>query len=118
MLSFGAKFWLPATPVCVHAVCHAEELPLLFHPDLRIINASFSGPEAALSAHMEASWATFAKSAAPGTADGALPWPALDASREAAMRFSTEPGLSLDEARYREKCELWDGIGYDWALAI
>ena len=60
LISFGASFWLPTNPVCVEAVCHGEELPFVFQPDVSIINVSFTSEELLLSDLMQTHWAAFA----------------------------------------------------------
>ena len=112
IISFGAKFWLPTSPVCVDTVCHAEELPFVFDPDLSIINATFTPSEATLAKSMQTFWTNFAKSDRPGS-DGAMSWPAFNGS-EQALRFGAVN--TMDAARYAQKCSFWDKLGYKWIL--
>jgi acetylcholinesterase/cholinesterase len=114
VISFGAKFWDPTSPICVDTVCHAEELPFVFNPDLSAINATFTADEATLAASMQTYWSNFARDGRPG-ANGALAWPPLDAA-EKAMRFTTDPANSIDTGRYADKCAFWDKLGYKWIL--
>eukprot|EP00937_MAST-01D_sp_MAST-1D-sp2_P000965 g965.t1 len=114
IISFGAKFWLPTSPICVDTVCHAEELPFVFAPDLTVINASFTPAEAALAHSMGRYWTNVAKAGAPGS-DGAISWPTMDGA-ERALRFTTDPANSIDTARYADKCAFWDSLGYKWIL--
>ena len=140
VLSFGSKFWgTGPSAICVGNVCHGEELPLVFQPPLAQINGSYSSEEMALSKSMQQYWANFANDADPngsnglsssassavgagnditGTANvggGLLAWPKLEAKNESMIRFMT-PGNVVDVASDRNKCALWDSLGYEWVL--
>ena len=121
IISFGAKFWDPTSPICVDTVCHAEELPFVFNPDLSVINATFTAAEEALAGSMQTYWSNFARNGAPGAAvpginRSALAWPVLDVA-EKVMRFTTAGGSnSIDVARYADKCAFWDDLAYKWIL--
>jgi carboxylesterase type B len=110
VLSFGNKFWLPSAPICVDTVCHGEELPLLFQPNLAQINGSYSPEENTLSKSMHRFWSNFAKNGTPGSE-----WPQFDDQNEAAIRLET-PSSTMESKSYYHKCQLWDDIGYEWVL--
>ncbi len=118
VVSFGRRFWLPLDPICVDAVCHGAELPVLFQPVLTPIGANFTADELALSATMQTYWSNLAHGGAPGTAghgDGApLEWPSFSSEHEPAMLFRAAGGNEVVQAAFREKCMLWDSIGYSW----
>ena len=115
VISFGSAFWLPSTPVCVDAVCHGEELPFVFDPNTSSVNRSFTADEAALALSMQTYWSNFAKSGAPGVAAG-VAWPELNAANESAIHLRGAGGNVVDHAVYADRCEFWDGLGYEWVL--
>ena len=114
VLSFGDKFWLPTNPICLDTVCHGDELPILFSPNLTSIHGVYSTEEKVLTSEMQAYWGQFARNGVPG-ASGGIEWPEVEALEEAAMKFSTtEEGVTHHQ--YTEKCKFWDALGYDWIL--
>ena len=48
-------------------------------------------------------------------AAGGLVWPEWNAS-EAAMHLRGAGGNVVDRAVLRDRCEFWDGLGYEWVL--
>ena len=117
VLSFGDKFWLPGSPICLDTVCHGDELPLLFHPNISKIDAKYTKSEQILSKEMQSYWGNFAKTGVPGvaSADG-LNWPTyISGEGEMAMKFSTTNETVVDKA-YQAKCQFWDDLGYKWIL--
>lgn len=117
VISFGADFWIPSNPICVNAVCHSEELPYIWQPNVSSLNASFTPAEAALSQSMQSYWSSMAHTGAPSSA---AVWPPLTMAQEQAMKFHTGsnggPPNSIDLAAYKDKCSFWEKIGYKWVL--
>lgn len=96
------KFGLPA--ICETAVCHASELPFVFHNDVPSLNASFTPAEAAFSAIMVDMWTSFAVGSNPG--NGVPAWDPV-ARTNIVLNLTaivTESSASL--------CSLWDTMGY------
>lgn len=130
LISFGASFWLPTNPVCVEAVCHGEELPFVFQPDVSIINVSFTSEEVVLSDLMQTHWAAFASTghAAASVASvaskpapqavtqaAALDWPLFEPANESYALFRA-PDSHIVPHPFRAKCAVWDSIGWDWIV--
>ena len=100
--SIFPTFGLPQ--VCATVVCHASELPFVFHnvPSF----ASFTPAEDALALAMGTAWANFAKTGDPN-GQGAPAWPAWSPSNRSSLvlndPFAVEDTNSL--------CGFWDAIG-------
>jgi acetylcholinesterase/cholinesterase len=115
VLSFGDKFWLPSSPICLNTVCHGDELPILFHPNISKIDATYTKSEQILSKEMQDYWSNFAKTSMPAASDG-LKWPTFSSGEgENAMKFSTT-NESVVVQEYESKCKMWDELGYKWIL--
>ncbi len=100
--SIFPTFGLPQ--VCATVVCHASELPFVFHnvPPF----ASFTPAEDALALAMGTAWANFAKTGDPN-GQGAPAWPAWSPSNRSSLvlndTFAVEDTNAL--------CGFWDGVG-------
>jgi acetylcholinesterase/cholinesterase len=116
VLSFGTHFWLPTTPICVDSVCHGDELPILFHPPLKQINATYSAAENTLAAKMQRYWTQFSKQGNPGSDATGVVWPQMESTKEAAMRFATDSQAGVVDQAYTQRCKFWDTLGYKWIL--
>ena len=114
VLSFGDKFWLPTSPICLDTVCHGDELPILFRPNITVINGVYTKKEILLSTEMQTYWGNFAKEGIPGVSND-IEWVEFNAQNESAMKFSTtDEGITNHQ--YTEMCEFWDSMGYTWIL--
>jgi para-nitrobenzyl esterase len=119
VLSFGNKFWLPTSPICLNTVCHGDELPILFRPNVTIIKGVYTKSEIQLSTEMQTYWGNFAKSGIPGSSSSSvsnnIEWIEFNTMNESAMKFSTT-NEGIINHQYTEMCEFWDSLGYDWIL--
>jgi len=109
------KFGLPA--ICEQVVCHASELPFVFHQDVPSINATFTPAEAVLSTTMVNYWVNFAKTGNPnngtataGSAAADFPFPAWDPVARTNIVLDT----TLSTESSAQLCALWDELGYFW----
>jgi len=112
-----AKFGLP--DVCVTEVCHASELPFVFHARNTTgasQNITFTPAELSMSANMVQYWVNFAITGNPNTPAAndknarQLPvqWPSWNSQHTDLMINSTH---YLPEST--PQCPLWDLIGYE-----
>ncbi len=95
-------------------MCHAQELPFLFYPQLAGRTA-WTADEAALSAAGRGYLASLAARGAMGDGAGngaaAVPWLPLDAASGASPRLILDaPQRRLEYAD--DACALWDELGY------
>ena len=99
----------PKTPACAAAVCHASELPFVFHTP-RARGYEFKPNEAELSDFMIDSWTGFAKDLTP-VSDTKI-WPPFSTGSESLV--FTAPHNETKTTRAQDaNCALWDETGYD-----
>jgi carboxylesterase type B len=100
--SIFPTFGLPE--ICATVVCHASELPFVFHnvPSF----ASFTPAEDVLANAMAAAWTNFAKSGDPN-GPGAPAWPAWTLSARKTLVWNESVAVE-DTTRL---CGVWDSIG-------
>jgi len=104
--------WGPNFQMCRDAVCHASELPFVFHSATKgIPSYNFTPSEEILSEELSANWGNFATNFDPNKPLPVNPdWPPYDQSSEPYLLFSTP---SSQEFKYKEElCDFWDTIGY------
>lgn len=99
------EFGLPK--VCSTRVCHASELPVVFHRvNIPSINVSLPQLEIDMSDQIVDYWTSFAKT---GTPTGKFPWPIWN--------NQTRENIILQEDMSKENsmelCGMWDAIGYN-----
>ena len=101
--SIFPTFGLPQ--ICSSVVCHASELPFVFHelPSF----ASFTPDEDALADRMGTYWTNFAKGLAPGAA-----WPAWDPAARQTLVLNISESVETTAGL----CGFWDGLSdaYFW----
>lgn len=105
------KFGLPQ--ICSEVVCHAAELPFVFHNDVPSQNATFTPAEVALSSAMVTMWTNFAKTGNPNSgANGTagFVWPAWDVTN----KFTAVLNDTMVVESAAPMCSLWDALGYFW----
>ncbi len=119
LISWAPALWTNATPAfhaCWTQVCHAQELPFLFFPQLAN-RTTWTPDDATLASAGRSYLAAFATSAGGSMGDGAdngappLAWPPLDAAS------GVVPRMILDGPARRlvyddDACAMWDDIGY------
>eukprot|EP00047_Mylnosiga_fluctuans_P002809 m.226020 g.226020 ORF g.226020 m.226020 type:complete len:533 (+) comp11358_c0_seq1:20-1618(+) len=98
------KFGLPT--VCEKRVCHASELPMVFHHTVfPALNLTLPPDEVKLANQMTAYWTSFARTGMP---NATFPWPVYNAT--------SRPNIILQETMTTENtvelCSMWDMIGY------
>jgi hypothetical protein len=100
---------------CWSKVCHAQELPFLFFPQLPGRTA-WVEEEVALSAAGRAYLASFAArgSIGDGSGNGApgVPWLPLDGAVDATPRLILDTGVGRRLEYEDDACALWDQLGY------
>lgn len=104
------SFGLPK--ICAETVCHASELPFVFHntPNTTEGNFTFTPAEAVLSRNMVDYWVSFATHLDPnvGRNESSIVWPKWDPATKPTMVFN----LSLVIESSKPICDFWDGLGY------
>ena len=111
-----AKFGLPS--ICTTEVCHAAELPAVFHAvntTGRANNITFTPAEMGLSAAMVQYWTNFAATGNPNTypegEDARVPlpmeWPQWTPSSQVDLSLNTTWTTETTP-----QCAMWDAIGY------
>ena len=94
-------------------MCHAQELPFLFYPQLAGRTA-WTADEAVLSAAGRGYYAAFAARGDPGDGNGngapAVPWPPLGAGDATPRLILDAPARRVEYAD--DACALWDELGY------
>ena len=98
---------------CWTKVCHAQELPFLFFPQLSGRTA-WTAEEELLSAAGRSYLASFAARGAMGDGSGngapPVPWLPLDGPSDASPRLILDTPRRLEYAD--DACALWDELGY------
>lgn len=99
----------PNVPECAEQVCHAAELPYVFHSASNI-GATFTPAEDMLSQTMVAYWAAFSREGAdPNNGGPSRPqWPAFAGFNY--LILGTPISTAVDPPH---NCSLWDQIGYE-----
>ncbi len=102
------NYW-PKTPACAETVCHAAELPYVFHTASNK-GFSFTPQESRLSDLMIDYWTSFAKELKPES--GIVRWPPFgnDGHR---LVFKTPVDQIKTVSDLNANCALWDETGYD-----
>ena len=99
------KFGLPK--VCETRVCHASELPLVFHRTvISELNITLTELENQISNGIVDYWTSFAKT---GTPTGSVQWPLFDID----SRRNILLGNTTTVEDTAVLCALWDGVGYN-----
>jgi len=105
--------WGPNYTECWHdVVCHASELPFVFH-SAQDGNYSYTPEEILLTEQMGAYWTNFAISGDPNTPNPVaqyVNWPIFETSTSIDLQFNT-PSFT-ESFIFKEKCDFWDSIGY------
>ena len=125
LISWAPALWTNATQAyeaCWSEVCHAQELPFLFYPQLPG-RTDWSEEETILSSAGRSYLSSFAASAGMNMGDGTtnkddnvtpLIWPSLDGKTGATPRMTLDaPVRKIDDAD-DEACALWNQIGFDF----
>lgn len=100
------KFGLPT--ICTTRVCHASELPIVFHRTrIPALNVTLTPAEGDLADRIIDYWTSFAKT---GVANSTAAWPRWDVSQRQNMLFGNDTFVIEDS---KELCDMWDKIGYD-----
>mmetsp|Transcript_9705 Transcript_9705/g.34110 ORF Transcript_9705/g.34110 Transcript_9705/m.34110 type:complete len:551 (-) Transcript_9705:88-1740(-) len=117
VLSFNKFVWGPNYKECYDMVCHAGELPEVFHPNATLVGTQYKPDEQVLSTAMETYWSNMARNLDPGSAvpsAGAAPltWPAYEPATRLTLNFDTPVTVVKDPKE--AFCHVWDGTGYSW----
>ena len=100
----------PDIPQCATQVCHADELPYVFHTATNI-GATFLPSEEVLSQSMAAYWGAYSREGSDPN-NGGFPrpqWPPFLPDLTYLL-LDTPIGTAIDPPHH---CDLWDGIGYE-----
>jgi carboxylesterase type B len=113
-LSFDG--WGPDLQCCVSHVCHAAELPYVFHSLRDDTPFHFTPEEKILSDDMVEYWTNFAWSGDPNTNNRGLfsktKWPVYNSADKRNMQF-VAPNSYVRENLLSQACDFWDSIGYN-----
>jgi carboxylesterase type B len=89
-------------------VCHASELPLVFHRTvIPALNITLLPAENALSDTIVGFWTSFASS---GHAASTVPWPVWDPQARTGLLLQED----IAQESSAELCGMWDAIGYNY----
>jgi len=114
VMSFSKAVWGPNFTICDDAVCHAEELPFVWHPDASRLNLAYTPDEEALSAAMESYWTSFARTGNPNAEGTQINWPPFTPAGQQSMLFQTPQNAILSHNQTTE-CDWWaNTIGFDF----
>lgn len=116
IMSFSDAVWGPNFTICDDAVCHAEELAFVWHPDAELLNLTYAASEQVLSQDMESYWGSFAHTGNPNAASGAttINWPVFNPTTEQTMLLQTPKSTVLSH-NYTDECNWWqDVIGFNF----
>jgi carboxylesterase type B len=114
VMSFSKAVWGPNFTVCDNYVCHAEELPFVWHPDAQLLDLKYTPAEEVLSNSMQSYWTSFARTGNPNADGTQLNWPAFNPSSEQSIVFQTPQNAILSHNQTTE-CNWWaDVIGFDF----
>ena len=106
-----ASFGLPK--VCEQDVCHASELPLVFHsstnPKILAENVTFTPAEKVLEQSFVDYWTSFVIHGDPNVGNDQPHWPMWDPSKRISQVLKT-PSPTNDTSV--DLCTFWDSIGY------
>lgn len=99
----------PDTPQCADQVCHAAEVPYVFHTATNILQM-FTPPEEALSQAMASYWGAFSRDGHDPNNGGATrpAWPEFSGFNY--LDLGTPIAPVVDPPHH---CDLWDEIGYE-----
>jgi para-nitrobenzyl esterase len=87
---------------------HSAEIQFVFGRPARLGMRAFEGDELTLHRAMSGYWARFVRSLDPG-GEGAVPWPAFDATAERHLRLDRV--VAAGEAADRDACAFWERAG-------
>jgi carboxylesterase type B len=112
LASFGEQGWGPNYTCCWEHVCHAAELPFVFHT-LAEMDYNYTEEEDVLSRQMMYYWTNFAHSGDPNTGPNPVQtfWPSYNAKSRTNINFDTPDSTTVTNLR-KTYCDFWDGIGY------
>lgn len=91
---------------CKDHVCHASEVPLLFHA---LGNYTLTAAEEELSKEMMAYWGSFAKTGNPNNGGASVVWPQFEAATQLEVLFHDDVAV---ESAAGGVCDMWDSFGY------
>ena len=119
--SFSSVIWDPINATeCLTSVCHGDDLPFVFRPNGGPLNVTWPQEELDLSMAMQFYLAQFSKTDNPGNGrtmiynnGNVVDWLQFNNVTQQTMRFQTE-GIELISNYDKDKCILWDQIGYPW----
>jgi acetylcholinesterase/cholinesterase len=112
VLSFK-EAWGPNYTFCWNAVCHASELPFVFH-SAQDAGYQYTPPELLLTNQMVTYWANFARSSDPNnpqTSTGSITWPPYHLANSQNIELAIP--LSVQSFWKNSTCDFWDTVGYD-----
>jgi len=106
----GGKYAICQRP---NAVCHASELPFVFHT-VSYAGYNFTSQEEILSKSIASYWTNFAVTGDPnkGAQSVTLPWPLYRGNIDTLLYLSTPQNSLLSNLR-KEFCDLFDTIHYN-----
>ncbi|ETO34622.1 hypothetical protein RFI_02467 [Reticulomyxa filosa] len=119
--SFSPQLWGPNATYCWTSVCHADELPFVFHPNPIVDNTSYTQMEQYLILNMISYWTTFATTlASPGKGSDQVPsnatgveWTVFDVDQQNCIIFNTGQ-LEMVNNYDTSVCEFWNALNYNW----
>ena len=112
--SFNPGFWGQNYTFCDNEVCHASELPYVFHPNGAVDNVTFLPEENDLAVLMQTFWGNLAKYNDPGKdMIYNLSWTAFDTQNQYGMMFNAS-NTQLMSNFDNHTCQFWNSLNYNW----
>jgi len=113
-ISFNSAWGNTSYAMCKkpYAVCHASELPFVFHT-ANYGGYNYTNDEEALSKAMSSYWTNFAVTGNPnkGAQSVTLNWVTYNSSADMLMYFTTPQNLLVNDLR-KQYCDYFDSISY------
>jgi carboxylesterase type B len=120
--SFAKALEYPTVPACWTKVCHAAELPFVWHPFQNYPDTQPASGEALLSLQMVQYWTSFVHTGVPTSPSAEVStWPQFlpPGNTSAAAGPSTllfhiveDGGVTVESDAFQDECQVWNNIGY------
>jgi len=114
--SFNDNGWGVNYTECDDVVCHASELPYVFHPDLSPIDSNYTKAENTLALAIQDYWYSMSNTLNPNDGNSKnIFWQVFNLGSEMSIEFQTNNIVMQSQVDMQEsKCAFWDSTNYHW----